>query len=182
MKKLINKPKHSSGGFGLIEVMVALLVISIGLLGIASMQAVGIKQSNQSRLRALAAFEAASMVNQMRANPGFWHSSANFSSDPNAPTTYTVDDQGTLTGITATDCAANVCTPPQMAGGQVQQWGSGLQALPNGNGRVECSAVVGAVPTCLIKVSWTESEAKAANSVAGTTAAGPQSYQLTVTP
>lgn len=182
MKKLINKPAHRSSGFGLIEVMVALLVISVGLLGIAGMQALGVKQSNQSRLRALAAFEAASMVNQMRANPGFWHSSANFSADPNAPTTYTVDAQGTLTGITATDCAANVCTPPQMAGWQVQQWGGGLAALPGGGGTVECSAAVGAVPTCLITVSWTESEAKAANSVANTAAAAPQVYQLTVTP
>lgn len=169
-------------GFSLIEVLVALVVISIGLLGIAGMQALGVMQSNQSRLRGLAAFQAASMVNLMRANPAYWQSGGNFSTDPGNPTALTVDSQGNLTGITAGTCDTNACTAAQMAGWQVQQWGQSLSVLPGGNGTVQCAAPVGSNVACNVTVNWTENQAKTLTSTATTAAATPQSYVLTVTP
>lgn len=169
-------------GFSLIEVLVALVVISIGLLGIAGMQALGVMQSNQSRLRSLAAFQAASMVSLMRANPAYWQAAANFSTDPGSPTELTVDAQGNLSGITAGACDSNTCDAAQMAGWQVQQWGQSLNILPGGNGTVQCAAPVGANVSCSVTVNWTENRAAAPGSTASTATAASQNYILTVTP
>ena len=169
-------------GFSLIEVLVALVVISIGLLGIAGMQALGVMQSNQSRLRSLAAFQAASMVSLMRANPAYWQAAANFSTDPGSPTELTVDAQGNLSGITAGACDSNTCDAAQMAGWQVQQWGQSLNILPGGNGTVQCAAPVGANVSCSVTVNWTENRAAAPGSTANTATAASQNYILTVTP
>jgi type IV pilus assembly protein PilV len=59
-------------GFSLVEVLVALLVISIGLLGIAKMQALALANTNGGRLRALASIEAASLAASMQAERSFW--------------------------------------------------------------------------------------------------------------
>jgi len=65
-----------SAGFSMVEVMVALIIIGIGALGIAKMQAVSLANTGSSRSRALAAMEAASLADAMHANRGYW-SSAN---------------------------------------------------------------------------------------------------------
>src|ERR1700733_15964795 len=59
-------------GFSLIEVMVAILIISIGLLGVAKMQALSLSNTGNSRLRALAAVEAGSIASMMQADRGYW--------------------------------------------------------------------------------------------------------------
>ncbi|MDY0331220.1 MAG: type IV pilus modification protein PilV [Thiomonas sp.] len=179
----MNLPRlKKQGGFSLIEALVALVVISIGLLGIAGMQALGVMQSNQSRLRGLAAFQAASMVSLMRANPAYWQAAGNFSIDPGNPTELTVDAQGSLTGLTAGDCEANTCSPAQMAGWQMQQWGRSLSVLPGGHGTVQCAAPVGGSVACSVTVNWSENRAAAPGSTASTAATEPQNYVLTVTP
>ena len=74
MRKIHHTGRHS--GFSLVEVMVALLVISIGLLGIAKMQALAISTTGSARLRSLGALEAASLASMMRADRAYWASSA----------------------------------------------------------------------------------------------------------
>jgi type IV pilus assembly protein PilV len=59
-------------GFSLVEVMVAVVVICVGLLGIAKMQALALSNSNSSRLRALAAIEAAGLAAVMHSNREYW--------------------------------------------------------------------------------------------------------------
>jgi type IV pilus assembly protein PilV len=68
--------KRQSGGFSLVEVMVALIVMSIGLLGIAKMQAAALSNTAIARTRSLAAIEAASLAASMHANRGYWSSPA----------------------------------------------------------------------------------------------------------
>src|SRR5579862_4613605 len=67
-------PKHPAcaGGFSLIEVMVAVVIICIGLLGIAKLQAMSLSNSTMSRQRAIAAIQAASLASSMHANRNFW--------------------------------------------------------------------------------------------------------------
>lgn len=60
------------GGFSLVEVMVAVVVICVGLLGIAKMQALAMSNSNTSRLRSLAAIEAAGLAAAMHSNRQYW--------------------------------------------------------------------------------------------------------------
>ena len=61
-----------SAGFSLVEVMVAVVVICVGLLGIAKMQAMSLSTTTTSRQRALAALQAASMASAMHSNRQYW--------------------------------------------------------------------------------------------------------------
>lgn len=55
-------------GVSLIEVLVTIVVLSLGLLGLAALQALGLKAGESSHYRANAAFLAQDMVDRMRAN------------------------------------------------------------------------------------------------------------------
>ena len=61
------KTKHLSG-FTLLEVMIALLVLSIGLLGIAALQANSLKVNHGAYQRSQAIFLAYDMMDRLRAN------------------------------------------------------------------------------------------------------------------
>jgi type IV pilus assembly protein PilV len=65
-------PLLRAQGFSLVEVMVAVVVICVGLLGIAKMQAMAVSNTNMSRQRSLAAIEAASMAAAMHSNREYW--------------------------------------------------------------------------------------------------------------
>ena len=59
---------RASGGFTLIEIMVALLIFSIGLLGLAMLQATGLKFNTDSYARTQATILAYDLIDRMRAN------------------------------------------------------------------------------------------------------------------
>jgi type IV pilus assembly protein PilV len=66
-----------AAGFSLVEVMVAVVIICIGLLGIAKLQAMSLSNSTMSRQRAIAAIQAASLAASMHANRNFWSNQTN---------------------------------------------------------------------------------------------------------
>ena len=55
-------------GFSLLEVLVAILVLSLGLLGLAQLQSVGIRSTHGAYLRTQATLLAGEMLDSMRAN------------------------------------------------------------------------------------------------------------------
>ena len=55
-------------GFSMLEVLITIFVISIGLLGVAGMQATSIKLSHESHLRSQASLLAYDMADRMRSN------------------------------------------------------------------------------------------------------------------
>jgi type IV pilus assembly protein PilV len=57
-------------GFSLIEVLVATVVLSVGLLGLAALQVSGLRVGQSSFYRAQAAQFASDMADRARANPG----------------------------------------------------------------------------------------------------------------
>ena len=63
----ISVPKQQLG-FTIIEVLIVVLVISIGLLGMAGLQTTGIQQSHNSYLKTQASLLAYDMADRMRAN------------------------------------------------------------------------------------------------------------------
>lgn len=55
-------------GISLLEVLVAILILSLGLLGLGSLQATGLRMNHSAYLRSLAAQSAQDMADRMRAN------------------------------------------------------------------------------------------------------------------
>lgn len=56
------------GGFSMVEVLVSLLVLSLGLLGLAALQSNGMKATHSAHLRSQATLYAHDILDRMRAN------------------------------------------------------------------------------------------------------------------
>lgn len=157
-------PSARSAGFTLLEVMLTIAVLSVGLLGLAAMQVIGLKSSNTASFRSQATLVAADMVERIRLNPRA------ITPDPANPG---VNRFKMLTNGTdpATDCEtlppfcsthldngavvqSLICDAQQMATydinmvfcGQIKssatpgdRWGTGVNGLPNGQMTVVCS-------------------------------------------
>jgi prepilin-type N-terminal cleavage/methylation domain-containing protein len=63
------RPVLRRRGFTLIEVLVAMLVLAVGLMGLLSMRLATVKHGANSHARALASLHAADIFERMRANP-----------------------------------------------------------------------------------------------------------------
>ena len=165
-----------SSGFTLIEVMVAVLVICIGMLGIAKMEALALSNSNNSRLRALAAIEAASLAAAMHANRDYWAKTPpqNVTLNPtNSPVISSTDGTlqtqagtylttATLTALPAstacvgTSAGAAMCANNiSLAAFDVLNWyGSLTNLLPSSTASISCFG--GPPASCTIRITWGE--------------------------
>lgn len=118
-------------GFSLIEVMVAVLVLAVGMLGIAAMQAVSLRNSQSSFERTQAVMESYSILDAIRARGG------GTSGAYNAP--------------------AVMCEAPEagVSGAQddLRAWIESLKENinPTACGRVECDGL-----ECLVEVQWND--------------------------
>jgi type IV pilus assembly protein PilV len=65
----VKHPGNKQQGFTLLEVLIALLVLSIGLLGLAALQTTGLRSNQMATMRTLATQIAYDMTDRMRANP-----------------------------------------------------------------------------------------------------------------
>lgn len=63
-----NKRDHKQSGFSLIEIMVAALILSIGILGVAGLQMVGMKGTHQSFMKQQASDLVNNLTERMRSN------------------------------------------------------------------------------------------------------------------
>jgi len=120
--------------------MVALVVISVGLLGIAKMQALALASTGTAKMRSLAALEAASLASMVRADRAYWSAITNA---PGAPFVVTFQN-GAITASTdaallinsACNSAGAPCTSTQIVAHDLQDWVTSLAAqLPNGQPR-----------------------------------------------
>lgn len=114
-----------SGGFTLIEVLVAVLVLAIGLLGIAGLQAAGMQMNNSAYLRSQAAILAQDMADRARANTEGYEVGAYDIGDP--------------TGLSQTDSCYTTsgCSPTNLAESDVFRWRNNIQSLlPGGEGTI----------------------------------------------
>ena len=64
----MNQSRNRATGFTLIEVLIAVVVFAIGLLGVAGLQVAGMRFTHGSQLRSVAALQAANIADRMRAN------------------------------------------------------------------------------------------------------------------
>ena len=130
-------------GFTLLEVLIALLVLSIGLLGLAALQTVGMRSSQMATQRTLATQYTIDIMDRMRANPG----------GLTAGNRYYVIDAHDPTPVIAADCDATACTTEQLAGFDLAQWRAGVNKLPGGKSRISRDAANG-TGVHTISVHW----------------------------
>ena len=60
---------HKQKGFSLIEALVAFLILSVGMLGIASLQTMSLKSGHTAALRTVAVVKVEEILESMRSNP-----------------------------------------------------------------------------------------------------------------
>lgn len=178
-----SRARAAAGGFSLTEVMVAVVVICVGLLGIAKMQALALSSTTTSRLRALAAIQAAGLASAMHSNREYWAGAT-----PPTTTTFNAGGSGQFASTDAVlQAAVNRALPVglntpdaiqtcvgtangaatcsglagvvNLAAFDLARWGASLNALlPNPQSTISCAIAAGgaAPPSCTIVISWSE--------------------------
>ena len=170
-------------GYTLTEVLVSLVVVGIGLLGLAGMQALGVNNSYVSHLRSIATVHTENMAEMMRAN--IVGVNANDYAANAVPNTV---NYATITTSTAPafDCrpddaskvaftsGSTACTPAQQAQADAFNWMTRLSSdLPAGGGTVVCNDSDGGADadpctdgsSYTITVQWQEKDMEAEQTV-----------------
>jgi type IV pilus assembly protein PilV len=135
-------------GFSLVEVMVALIVVAIGLLGLAKMESLALASTTTAGSRSIAAIQASSMAAAMHANRAYW-------GDAVAPPLTTVTNSTAAGGLAPCTLAAP-CAPVAMANYDLQNWSLAMnQVLPLYYATITCTTATPPV-NCIIQIKWAE--------------------------
>jgi len=141
-------------GFTLLEVLIALLVLSIGLLGLAALQTLGLKFNHESYQRTQAVYQAYDMIDRIRANQ-------------TSKASYKNVALGSTPSLSGIDCSTG-CNAGQLATYDINTWNTANAAvLRQGRGAI-CRGSFGAGPdltSCTeggnvfrVGVSWVEAD------------------------
>jgi type IV pilus assembly protein PilV len=179
-----------SSGFTLLEVLVALVIISIGAIGVAAIQAASLAGTHSSQTDSIVALEARSLADAMLANSAYWASPAvptteiDITSPGNAAS---INNSNLSTGASANclnTAAAGVgpCTAVNMAGYDLGVWATEFfTQVPTANKvAIDCQLATGTTPNvCTINLTWTPKASTAINSgTQSTTTPTPVTYTL----
>jgi len=156
-------------GFTLLEVLIAVVVLAIGLLGLAKLQTFGLHANHDAHLRTQATLLAYDITDRMRANrAAFLDASGNYITYPGGTTSKQCEWDGTT---------VDDCTPTEMAQFDLAQWRSRVTSdLPggaatvcldptpddgddaNGDGTIDATeyACDGGGSVYAVKIWWTE--------------------------
>lgn len=146
--------KRKDGGFSLLEVLIAVLVFSVGLLGMAGLMLVSVKTNHSAYLRTQASFLASSLIQRITSNRGELDTYRR---------TYNAGSAG------ADPCALGAaCSPANQAARDIAMWSQQLvDQLPNPLAVMDCDGVMlgtashgGAAPfdgLCTLTIEWAES-------------------------
>lgn len=153
----MNLKESSQRGVSLIEALVALLVLALGIMGMAGIQTRTLVESRTTNSRALAVQLTDDLLDRMQANSAI-------RINPPAASPY-VTDWGVQAAAPA-DCFTQACNGAQLAAFDLVQWKASLgRVLPGGDARVFQSTTDNAQFGVLI--GWTETQAKNQAEAAG---------------
>ncbi len=152
--------RNRSGGFTLLEVMVALIITSIGLLGIAKIQALAYASTTSASIRSMVALQAAGLAASMHANRTYWAAGA-------APVpltiTGTVISDATLNGTAATPnyCVLGSgntpCSTQMLAAFDLHTWAKTMNTMLGSSNPVTTITCPVTIPVnCTIQITWNE--------------------------
>jgi type IV pilus assembly protein PilV len=148
---LIAAPGRQQRGFSLVEVLVALIVIAVGMLGIAKMHALALSSTGSAGTRSLIALEAAGLAASMHADRDYWDSTSQL------VTNVTVNGgTASVDVFPSAQTCSTACSSSQMAAYDLQNFGAALaQIVPAANATIGCQN--SSVPqSCTITITWLE--------------------------
>lgn len=142
--------RRGQAGVGLVEILIAVLVLGLGLLGVAAMQSLALRNSQSALERSQAVVQAYAMADAMRANSvaakaGSYNTATPLCYSPSA------GSAGGEADLAAADRAA-----------WVQSLGKSLGATASTCGRVACVAEL-----CTIEVIWDDTRGGSAGGESG---------------
>lgn len=131
--------RHSSWsrrqrGVGLIEVLIAVLVFALGVLGMASMQVNAKRTSYDALQRSLATSLARDIVERMRSNPS-----------PGALAIFGAVNNlggGSIANEPAPNCSTSACTPQELAAHDIWEWEQALDGAAEQSGDANAGGLV----------------------------------------
>lgn len=146
----------TNGGFTLLEVLIALLILSVGLLGIAGLQLTSLRSDNSAYLRSQATILAYDILDRMHANRAQAQSGG-----------YNI----TITGASSLPSANGT----NQADEDLNNWGNAvLKTLPSANASVNVTAA----NTVTVSISWDDSRADRSPDRSGTPVTTPTQFQF----
>ncbi|MGH8175840.1 MAG: type IV pilus modification protein PilV [Steroidobacter sp.] len=129
--------RHRAAGLTLVEILITLLVVSIGLLGVAGLHSFSLRNNYDALMRSHASALASEIADRMRVNRNLVYTGAASDYD-----------------IVISDAAPAVVTGSSQAIRDVAEWLATLgEQLPNGDGRI---AINQATRVVTIEVQWGE--------------------------
>ena len=173
-------------GISLIEVLIAILIIAVGVLGIAKMQVVSISNSKVSGSRNLISLQASSLASLLHSSSAYWQVSS--PGTPNCNSTSPCNLSGASTTSFGTACAVGaICsTPVQIVAYEINTWMANInQQVPGYAATISCSVTATTPTTCMIQITWQEKQTGSNATTASMATAQSltsQSYFLYVTP
>ncbi|MBB1088047.1 type IV pilus modification protein PilV [Lysobacter sp. SG-8] len=138
------RQRRCQAGMSLLEVMIAVLILAIGLLGVAALQATALKNSQGSLARSQAIMESYAILDSIRA------------SIPVAA----INDPTAKAAAIALYQMARTCAPPA-AGATLpvndqRRW---IQTMQRTLGATSCGTIACNGTVCTVTVEWDESRA-----------------------
>lgn len=127
---------NAQKGFTLLEVLIALLIVSFGMLGVAGLQLVTLKSNSSSQYRSLAVHFAQEISERMRSNELVLQEDAFRTPFIAYNSPATAKTHPSLNTFTAS-CKTLGCLPQQQALNDLAEWQQGIAvSFPNGIGIV----------------------------------------------
>lgn len=124
-----------SHGFTLLEVLIALVVLSLGLLGIAALQGAGLRSSHGAQLNSQAVLLAYDLADRIRANPRTLAAYDGFTTDDvTCPSPWPVTSLDLANDLQEWACTVRALLPNNTAGAERMPSGTiqGVQNLTTG--------------------------------------------------
>lgn len=143
------RSKRSQSGSSLIEMMIAMLILAIGLLGQMALQMNSLRANQSSYSRSQAVFVANDIADRMRLNPAAV-SAGNYNAINTATGSYS--DQA---------CSANGCSVTEQANQDMFEWQQDVNTIfPSATATVIRDASVTDQPVFLVTIAWASSTHK----------------------
>ncbi len=141
-------------GFTIIEVLVSLLILSVGLLGLAALQVVGLQNTQGGAHRSQAVNLAYDITDRMRTNPaavtaGNYNLAAPVTTGMGAP------NPGPIVLVDCFGAAAN-CSAAQMAAHDLGQWQTQLGAYLNAGTGAIATVDNGTTTQVTVTIQWAD--------------------------